>query len=213
MSLERDIIRAWAVRLRLGLGLGLGKSGKRKDGLRGVENSVGTRSVASMAPAERGPTDVTIQNQKMGSEVEKIGVRGRKRWGQRSKKLGSEAESGRGKRQGGLGLGKSGRRKDGLRGVENSVGTRFGPLEPAPAHSEFCLRQYWTARCAGIVASMAPAERGPTEFTIQNQKLGSEAAKCFYAKGSKVKSFSVRVLCWRTLLLNKRIVLMVKDLG
>ena len=63
----------------------------------------------------------------------------------------------------GLGLGKSGRRKDGLRGVENSVGTRFGPLEPAPAHSEFCLRQYWTARCAGIVASMAPAERGPTE--------------------------------------------------
>ena len=117
MSLERDIIRAWAVRLRLGLGLGLGKSGKRKDGLRGVENSVGTRFgplepapahsefclrqywtarcagiVASMAPAERGPTDVTIQNQKMGSEVEKIGVRGRKNWGQRSKKLGSEVE-------------------------------------------------------------------------------------------------------------------------
>ena len=35
----------------------------------------------------------------------------------------------------------------------------------------------------------------------------------FYAKGSKVKSFSVRVLCWRALLLNKSIVLMVKDLG
>ena len=34
----------------------------------------------------------------------------------------------------------------------------------------------------------------------------------FYAKGSKVKSFSVRVLCRRTLWLNERIVLMVKDL-
>ncbi len=41
----------------------------------------------------------------------------------------------------------------------------------------------------------------------------SGAAECFYAKGSKVKSFSVKVLCRRTLLLNKSIVLMVKDLG
>ena len=77
-----DSFRARSGKRNLGLGLGLGKSGRRKDGLRGVENSVGTRTVASMAPAERGPTEFTIQNQK----------------------LGSEAESGRWKREGGIGL-------------------------------------------------------------------------------------------------------------
>ena len=48
-----------------------------------------------MAPAERGPTEFTIRKQKMGSEVEKDGVRGRKNWGQRSKKRGLGKESGR----------------------------------------------------------------------------------------------------------------------
>ena len=80
----------------------------------------------------------------MGSEVEKIGVRGRKNWGQRSKNSG-----------------------------------RLGQASVPEAN--------WGQRWSG-------EDEG------------------FYAKGSKVKSFSVRVLYRRALLLNKRIALMVKDL-
>ena len=108
----------------------------------------------------------------MGSEVEKDGVRGRKRWGQRSKKMGSEVEK---------------------------IGVRGRKILDA------CARRPYRKKHSGRLgqASVPEANWG--------QRWSGED-EGFYAKGSKVKSFSVRVLCRRTLLLNKRIVLMVKDL-
>ena len=78
-------------------GLRIGGMGKAESGIRNSEKNLSelcasavqrgftaeTQRRGGVAPAERGPTEVTIQNQKMGSKV----------------------EGGRGKREGGLGLG------------------------------------------------------------------------------------------------------------